>query len=64
MQWRLGTVENGSSGSPLQANHDGNDYVVGVLAGSSLDEDLDQDSLWAPAAMPGLRTAFNRFDAI
>ena len=64
VQWRLGTVENGSSGSPLLANYDGQDYVVGVLSGSSLDEDLDQDSPWGPRCDAGLRTAFNRFDAI
>ena len=64
VQWRLGMVENGSSGSPLLANYDGHDYVVGVLAGSSLDEDLDQDSPWGPRCDAGLRTAFDRFDAI
>ena len=35
-----------------------------MLAGSSLDEELDQDSPWGPRCDAGLRTAFNRFDAI
>lgn len=64
VRWRLGTVEGGSSGSPLLANIDGQDYVVGVLSSSSSDEGLDHDSPWGLHCSVGYRTAFNRFDAI
>ena len=64
VRWRHGTVEEGSSGSPLLSNYDGQDYVVGVLSGSTADEGLDEDSRWGPRCDADLRTAFSRFDAI
>ena len=64
IRWRLGSVERGSSGSPVLEVIDGEPYVIGVLVGSTLPENLDQDGPWGPYCDPDLRTAFNRLDAI
>ena len=64
VDWRFGTVEDGSSGSPLFVVRDGQEYVVGVLTGGTSEEDLDQDSPWGPHCDADLRTVSNRFDKI
>ena len=64
IRWRLGSVEGGSSGSPVLEVIDGKPYVIGVLVGSTLPENLDQDGPWGPYCDPDLRTAFNHLDAI
>lgn len=65
VQWRLGTTEGGSSGSPLLARYEGQDYVVGVVAGNNTTPGRpDQNSPWGPSCDADLRTAFGRFDAI
>ena len=63
IQWRLGTIEGGSSGSPVLKWLDGYWGVVGIAVAdnaSSLDDRLP----WGPSCDAGLRVAFNRFDHI
>ena len=64
IRWRLGSAERGSSGSPVLEVIDGEPYVIGVLVGSTLPENLDQDGPWGPYCDPDLRSVFNRLDAI
>ena len=64
VRWRLGTSEAGSSGSPILAvDRDGDPYVIGLLSGGTLEENLDTDTIWGPYCDPEFRMAFNRLGA-
>ena len=63
IQWRLGTTEGGSSGSPVLKWQDGYWRVVGILAGDNA-ESLDDASWWGPSCDAGLRVVFSRLDHI
>ena len=63
IQWRLGTTEGGSSGSPVFKGTGEDSRVVGILVGGNASS-LEQDSPWGPACDASLRAAFNRFDHI
>ncbi len=63
IQWRLGTTERGSSGSPVLKWQDGYWRVVGILSADNA-ESLDDGSWWGPSCDAGLRVAFSRFDHI
>jgi hypothetical protein len=63
IQWRLGTSEGGSSGSPVFRGTGENRRVVGIAVGDNVTS-LDQGSPWGPSCDTGLRVAFSRFDHI
>ncbi len=63
IQWRLGSSEGGSSGSPILAGTGADRRVVGILVADNL-ESLNAESLWGPQCDVDLRVAFNRFDHI
>ena len=63
IEWRLGTTEGGSSGSPVFGGTGDSRRVVGILVGGNASS-LEQDSVWGPACDAGLRAAFSRFDHI
>jgi len=67
IQWRLGTTESGSSGSPVLKSIDfeGSQLwaVVGVVVGSNAHH-LDEGSPWGPTCDADHRVAFSRFDHI
>lgn len=63
VQWRLGTTEGGSSGSPLFSGTGEPGQVVGIIAGDNR-QGLDDRSPWGPYCDADLRTAFSRFDHI
>ncbi len=62
IQWRLGTSEPGSSGSPVfKGGNEG--QVVGILTGGNHNA-LNDGTPWGPFCDAGLRASFNRFDHI
>ena len=63
VQWRLGTAESGSSGSPLFSGTGEPGHVVGILTADNR-LGLADGSPWGPYCDADLRTAFNRFDHI
>lgn len=63
IQWRLGTIEGGSSGSPVFRGTGENRRVVGIAVGDNASS-LEKDSPWGPSCDAGLRVAFSRFDHI
>ena len=63
IQWRLGTTEPGSSGSPVFKGTGEDRRVVGVLVGGN-GASRDNGSLWGPYCDADLRVAFNRLDHI
>ena len=63
VQWRLGTAESGSSGSPLFSGTGEPGHVVGILRGDNR-PGLEDGSPWGHYCDADLRTAFNRFDHI
>ena len=63
IQWRLGTAEPGSSGSPVFTGTGDDRRVVGILSASNGSR-LNQGSAWGPYCDPDLRTTFNLFDRI
>ena len=63
IQWRLGTTEPGSSGSPVFRGLANDRRVVGIVTGSN-GSGLDNGSPWGPYCDAALRTSFNRFDHI
>lgn len=63
IQWRLGTTEPGSSGSPVFRRAGDDRRVVGIVSGSN-GSGLDDESPWGPYCDAALRTSFNRFDHI
>ncbi len=63
VQWRLGTTEPGSSGSPVLGG-EGEDWrVVGIHYGSTK-PDGSEESIWGPYCHPDHRARFNRFSHV
>ena len=63
IQWRLGTSEPGSSGSPVFKGTGEARRVAGIIKGGN-QSGLDNGSPWGPYCDAALRTSFNRFDRI
>ncbi|MDE0625569.1 MAG: serine protease [Bryobacterales bacterium] len=63
IQWRLGTTEPGSSGSPVFKGAGKDRFVIGILTGGN-GSSLDDESQWGPYCDSDLRSSFNRLDHI
>ena len=61
IDWHLGTSEPGSSGSAVLSYYDPGGYwaVVGVLFGSSVDQDEEDNSQWGAYCAGDVRAAFD-----
>lgn len=63
IQWRLGTTEPGSSGSPVLRGTGDDRWVVGIMTGGNEPDD-GAESIWGPYCHPGHRAVFNRLSHI
>ena len=64
IQWRTGTTEPGSSGSPVFKGTGENRRVVGILAAGTHLDDLDSRAPGGPYCDADKRSIFSRFDHI